>query len=148
MLDCRDLNTLIGYVDFSHAPTVNLRPFLKQSHCLCRCPLDAKGSSSTPDEGPNLETREYIVSRRNDDAKHAEGIQHITPELRNTASRANPVDNVLHEFVSAKFCHRLQETGLLQHPLVATELATYELLRQRWGYNSFQGNPGRFRWVC
>lgn len=103
---------------------------LKHLRCLCRCPLDAKESTAS-EQGPGLETEEYAVSRKNDNAKHNEGIKHITPELRNNASRASPVDNELHTFVSAQFCHRLQETGLVQHPLVLSELSNYEPLYQR-----------------
>lgn len=104
--------------------------FTKQLRCLYCCPLDTRGST-TSERGPGIETEEYVVSRKNDNAKHNEGMKHITPELRNNASRANPVDNELHTFVSAKFCHRLQETGLLQHPLVASELSNYEPLYRR-----------------
>lgn len=71
------------------------------------------------------------VQRQNTGARHEEGIKHITPELREAAGRANSVDEALHEFVSAKFCDRLDEVGVLDHPLVAKELATYELLDQR-----------------
>eukprot|EP00752_Nemacystus_decipiens_P005402 g4898.t1 len=70
-------------------------------------------------------------SRHNTGAKHKEGVRHITPALREAASRANPVDEALHEFVTAKFCGRLREAGLLHHPLVAEELATSELLDRR-----------------
>eukprot|EP00903_Cladosiphon_okamuranus_P018398 g16922.t1 len=70
-------------------------------------------------------------SRHNTGAKHEEGIKHITPALREAARRANSIDEALHEFVSAKFCQRLRDTGLLDHPLVAEELATFELLDQR-----------------
>lgn len=70
-------------------------------------------------------------SRHNTGAKHEEGIKHITPALREAASRANSVDEALHEFVSAKFCERLKGVGLLDHPLVAEELATFELLDHR-----------------
>lgn len=99
------------------------------------CSAHTAGNEEAPtsDKGPDLEDVEYVVSRRNDDPKHEEGIKHITPELREAAHNANPVDNALHEFVSAMFCHRLQETGLLQHPLIAEELGTYGLLYERWG---------------
>ncbi|CAM9359759.1 unnamed protein product [Ectocarpus fasciculatus] len=70
-------------------------------------------------------------SRQNTGKKHEEGIKHITPELREAASSANAVDEALHEFVSAKFCERLREAGLLHHPLVAAQLATYEPLDHR-----------------
>lgn len=70
-------------------------------------------------------------SRHNTGAKHEEGMKHITPALREAASRANSVDEALHEFVSAKFCQRLGDAGLLDHPLVEEELATFELLDQR-----------------
>lgn len=83
------------------------------------------------EEGPGLESEKYVELRRNDGAKHNEGIKSITPELLEAARRANPVDNQLHEFVSAKFCHELKRTGLLGHPLVVEELATNELLHQR-----------------
>ncbi|CAM9422857.1 unnamed protein product [Ectocarpus fasciculatus] len=69
--------------------------------------------------------------RENTSAKHEEGMKHITPELREAASGANAVDEALHEFVSAKFCERLRETGLLHHPLVAAQLTTYEPLNNR-----------------
>ncbi|CAN0357361.1 unnamed protein product [Ectocarpus sp. 6 AP-2014] len=69
--------------------------------------------------------------RQNTGSKHEEGIKHITPELRDAARSANAVDEALHEFVSAKFCERLRETGLLHHPLVGAELATYEPLERR-----------------
>ena len=58
-------------------------------------------------------------------------MAHITPAMREAASRANPVDEALHEFVSAKFCHRLRMMGVLDEPLVANELASNELLLQR-----------------
>ena len=70
-------------------------------------------------------------SRHNTGSRHEEGIRHITPALREAASRANSVDEALHEFVSAKFCERLRGAGLLDHPLVAEELATYDLLDRR-----------------
>lgn len=70
-------------------------------------------------------------SRHNVGVKHEEGIKHITPALKEAASRANAVDEALHEFVSAKFCERLRSAGLLEHPLVAEELATFELMNQR-----------------
>lgn len=73
-----------------------------------------------------------VVQRQNTGARHEEGVKHITPELREAASRANSVDEALHEFISAKFCDRLKEVGLLDQPLVANELATYELLDQRY----------------
>lgn len=58
-------------------------------------------------------------------------MKHITPELRELASRANSVDEALHEYTSAKFCDRLKEVGLLDHPLVVRELASNKLLDQR-----------------
>ena len=70
-------------------------------------------------------------SRHNTAAKYEEGITHITPALREAAARANAIDEALHEFVSAKFCDRLRDVGLLEHPLVVEELATFELLDQR-----------------
>ncbi|CAM9965000.1 unnamed protein product [Scytosiphon promiscuus] len=82
-------------------------------------------------EDPGVQVLPDAGSRHNTGARHEEGIKHITPDLREAASRANQVDEALHEFVSAKFCDRLRETGLLDHPLVASELATYELLDQR-----------------
>ena len=69
--------------------------------------------------------------RHNTAAKYEEGITHITPALREVAARANVVDEALHEFVSAKFCDRLSDVGLLEHPLVAEELAAFELMDQR-----------------
>ena len=83
------------------------------------------------------ETKEYVVSHRNDMLKHKEGITHIMPELREAAFQANPVDNALHEFVSAKSCHQLQNMGLPDHPLVANELTKYDLLKQRWDKRCF-----------
>ena len=56
---------------------------------------------------------------------------HFTPEMRESASRANPVDEALHEFVSAKFCQRLRKMDVLDHPVVANELASTELIVQR-----------------
>lgn len=70
-------------------------------------------------------------ARQNSDPKHDEGIKHITPRLREAASRVNSVDEALYEFVYAMFCDRLSEVGLLDHPLVAGELATNDLLDQR-----------------
>lgn len=57
--------------------------------------------------------------------------RNITSELRINATRAYSVENALDEFTSAKVCNRLQETGLLQQPLVVTELAKYERLYNR-----------------
>lgn len=70
-------------------------------------------------------------SRHNTAAKYEEGITNITPALREAAARANVIDEALHEFVSAKFCERLRDVGLLEHPLVAEELASFEVLDQR-----------------
>lgn len=70
-------------------------------------------------------------SRQNKDKKYEEGIQYITPQLRDIASRANAVDEALHRFVSAKFCTRLREVGLLNHPLVVEELQRYSKLNDR-----------------
>lgn len=63
--------------------------------------------------------------------EHDEGIKHITPALRERASRANAVDLAVHEFVSAKFCDRLAQVGLLEHPLVAEDLSSSSLMHQR-----------------
>ncbi|CAN0194624.1 unnamed protein product [Pylaiella littoralis] len=87
-------------------------------------------------EEPRLKVHENgdgaaVVQRQNTGARHEEGIKHITPELREAASHANSVDEALHEFLSAKFCDRLKEAGLLEEPLVARELATYEVLDRR-----------------
>lgn len=43
----------------------------------------------------------------------------------------NAVDEELHNFVTAKFCDRLRECGLLDHPFVQEELATNKLLGER-----------------
>ena len=99
--------------------------------CLC-CRMSEVEVSNESEDGPHLESEEFVLSRHNNNARHEEGIKHITPELRDAAHQANPVDNALHEFVSAKFCRCLQETGLLQHPLVLEELVTFELLHERW----------------
>lgn len=80
---------------------------------------------------PSARGGKVVASRHNDGAKHEEGIKHITPKLREAASKANAVDEALHEFVSAKFCQRLQDLELLDRPLVAEELAGYETLHQR-----------------
>lgn len=98
-------------------------PYLSSSFRLALPypPAAAPGEQVDPDDG----------SRHNTGAKHEEGMKHITPELRKAASLANQVDEALHEFVSAKFCDRLREASLLDHPLVAGELATNELLDER-----------------
>lgn len=71
------------------------------------------------------------VQRHNTGARHEEGIKHITPGLRAEASHSNSVDEALHEFLSAKFCNRLREAGLLDNPLVAQELSNNEILDAR-----------------
>lgn len=98
--------------------------------------LPATAADSVVAEEPRLKVHENgdgaaVVQRQNTGARHEEGIKHITPELREAASHANSVDEALHEFLSAKFCDRLKEAGLLEEPLVARELATYELLDRR-----------------
>lgn len=72
-----------------------------------------------------------IIQRKNTDPRHEKGISHITHELREAASRSNAVDEALHEFVSAKFCYRLKEVEVLNHPLVVNELASFQLLDER-----------------
>lgn len=79
----------------------------------------------------NLSTNDGGGSRQNKGKKYEEGIQYITPQLRDIASRANAVDEALHRFVSAKFCTRLREVGLLNHPLVEEELQRYSKLNDR-----------------
>lgn len=92
--------------------------------CVCQPPTG---------EGPQNATipAAGVGSRHNTGKKHEEGIKHITPQLKAIASRANAVDEALHEFVSAKFCQRLRELDLLDHPLVAREMANYYKLNQR-----------------
>lgn len=107
--------------------------------CYTCCLHAVAAAEDTGENAPGLQVSrresdgavDGVVQRRNTGARHEEGIKHITPELREAASRANSVDEALHEFVSAKFCDRLKEVGLLDQPLVANELATYELLDQR-----------------
>ncbi|CAM9727702.1 unnamed protein product [Ectocarpus sp. 12 AP-2014] len=100
-------------------PTADFFPAPRHRHRQLYSSEDAKeGAASGP-------------QRQNTGAKHEEGMKHITPELRDTARSANAVDEALHEFVSAKFCERLREAGLLHHPLVGAELATYEPLEHR-----------------
>ncbi|CAB1109616.1 unnamed protein product [Ectocarpus sp. CCAP 1310/34] len=111
-------------------PTADFFPAPRHRHHQCGCDLgrvtpvysseDAKESAAS---GPQ---------RQNTGAKHEEGMKHITPELRDAARSANAVDEALHELVSAKFCERLREAGLLHHPLVVAELATYEPLEHRY----------------
>lgn len=61
--------------------------------------------------------------RRTTAETNEEGIPHITPALQAAAYCANPVD-----FVSAMLRERSRDMGLLEHSLVAEEIATYELL--------------------
>lgn len=72
-----------------------------------------------------------MEGRANVGKKHEEGIKHITPELRAKAIEANSIDEAIYDFVSAKFCHRLRESGLLEHPLVAAEFAAFKPLDER-----------------
>lgn len=73
--------------------------------------------------------------RRTTAETNEEGIAHITPALQAAAYRANPI-----EFVSAMLCERSRDMGLLEHSLVAEEIAIHELLnrcvswrhRMRW----------------
>ncbi|CAN0111765.1 unnamed protein product [Ectocarpus sp. 4 AP-2014] len=100
-------------------PTADFFPASRNRHRQLSSSEDAKeGAASGP-------------QRQNTGAKHEEGIKHITPELRDAARSANAVDEALHEYVLAKFCERLREAGLLHHPLVGAELATYEPLEHR-----------------
>eukprot|EP00903_Cladosiphon_okamuranus_P008206 g7901.t1 len=101
-------------------PTAAFFPMPKPEHQTVREAIVVAGGDPAGDG-----------SRHNTGAKHEEGVKHITPALREAASRANSVDEALHEFVSAKFCQRLRDTGLLDHPLVAEELATFKILDQR-----------------
>lgn len=67
--------------------------------------------------------------RKNTGQRHEEGLGYITtPELIDLVREKNPVDVLLHDFVIAKFCYRLRELGLIDHPLVAEELMADEFL--------------------
>ena len=72
-----------------------------------------------------------IAFRKNTDKKYDEGKNHITQAMREMAREANAVDEELHQFVSAKFCYRLNEVGLLKHPLVLEELESFEPIYER-----------------
>ena len=104
-----------------------IRPVLDTCVARAAAALNVVACVSSGDGG----AKEIVASRHNDGARHEEGIKHITPELRNVARDANSVDFALHEFVSAKFCDRLEEMGVLDHPLVVAELAGYDTLNQR-----------------
>lgn len=81
---------------------------------------------------PPLASQESLEAlRHNTGKKHAEGMEHITSQLRKQARHANAVDVSLHQFVSAKFCELLQELDLTEHPLVLKELSTYNKLGKR-----------------
>lgn len=71
------------------------------------------------------------VTRHNTGKRHEEGIAHITtPQLMEIAKRRNPVDIQLHEFVTAMFCRRLREVGLVNEPLVVEELMSNQALAE------------------
>lgn len=44
------------------------------------------------------------------------------------AREKNPVDIELYDFISATFCRRLREVGLIDEPLVVAELMSDEAL--------------------
>lgn len=69
--------------------------------------------------------------RKNTNKKHNEGIRHISEGMRMVAREANGVDEELHQFVSAKFCDRLDEAGLLNHPLIRDEMKSFQPLFER-----------------
>lgn len=69
--------------------------------------------------------------RKNTGKEHEEGMKHITQAMREVASEANAVDEELHEFVSAKFCDRLDKAGLLDHRFVMDELASFNKIHER-----------------
>ncbi|CAM9301460.1 unnamed protein product [Ectocarpus sp. 4 AP-2014] len=118
MCEVWDLSALLLFETLPWlGPTADYFPALNRHHRQLPSAEDAAAASSP--------------WRQNTGAKYGEGIKHITPELREAARSANAVDEALHEFVSAKFCQRLRETGLLHHPLVAAELATHEPLDHR-----------------
>lgn len=70
--------------------------------------------------------------RQNTGRRHKEGKTRITSEHKAAASLANPVDEALHEFVSATFCSRLREMGFMNHHVVVEELAADDLLEKRY----------------
>lgn len=59
-------------------------------------------------------------------------MKHITPDMIELARLTNAADLELYDFVTAKFCTRLREAGLLEETLVQEELSRREQLEERW----------------
>lgn len=106
------------------ASTVMTRRVIRRSRCL-RClvcfAILAAGNSLPA----------TVNVRKNTDKNHDEGIQHITQTMREMASEANAVDGELYQFVLARFCDRLNEADLLEHPLVMDELERFYSIYER-----------------
>ena len=75
------------------------------------------------------EHQEPQHSRQN--PKKEEGMKYITPKMMELARRTNDADVELYEFVTAKFCGRLRDTGLLEKPIVQDELSRRNQLEER-----------------
>ncbi|CAM9825520.1 unnamed protein product [Ascophyllum nodosum] len=75
------------------------------------------------------EHQEPQHSRQN--PKKEEGMKYITPKMMELARRTNDADVELYEFVTAKFCGRLRDTGLLEKPIVQDELSRRDQLEER-----------------
>lgn len=69
-------------------------------------------------------------SRHNEKKEREKGA--ITPQMLELARHTNDVDIELYEFVTAKFCARLRDSGLLGEPVVQEELSHREELEERY----------------
>ena len=59
-------------------------------------------------------------------------MKHITPHMMELARSTNGADVELYEFVTAKFCGQLRDSGLLEQPVVQDELSQRDQLEERY----------------
>ena len=80
------------------------------------------------DEG---EEEEEEPQHERENLRKKEEINHITPHMMEMAQHTNGADMELYEFVTAKFCDRLRDIGLLETAVVQNELSRRDQLEER-----------------